>query len=112
MSHKPKFHADDGSERIKAIRAEFEEWYVRECFNLVVNPIGGQQCDQQWRAWIAAWTQRETESTVLLSLLYDIRAAAGDKDGKLMQSELVELIARQREECDQMRAAESDQRSN
>ena len=52
------------------------------------------------------------DNTGLLSLLADIRAAAGDKEGRLMQSELVELIARQREECDQMRAAESDQRSN
>lgn len=52
------------------------------------------------------------DNTGLLSLLYDIRAAAGDKEGRLMQSELVELIARQREECDQMRAAEADQRSN
>jgi hypothetical protein len=47
------------------------------------------------------------ENYGLLSLLFDIRVAAGDKGGKLMQLELVELIARQREECDQMRAAEA-----
>lgn len=42
----------------------------------------------------------------VLNLVADIRKAAGDPHGKLMQDELVELIARQREECDQMRAAE------
>ena len=46
------------------------------------------------------------ENYGLLSHLADIRKAAGDPTGKLMQSELVEMIARQREECDQMRAAE------
>jgi len=65
---------------------------------------------------IAAWNRRPepvvTDDVALLNLIADIRAAAGDKEGRLMQSELVELIARQREECDQMRAAESDQRSN
>lgn len=52
-----------------------------------------------------------TDDVALLNLIADIRAAAGDKEGRLMQSELVELIARQREECEQTRAAESDQRS-
>lgn len=45
-----------------------------------------------------------------LNLIADIRAAAGDKEGRLMQSELVELIARQREECEQARAAEASGR--
>ena len=47
------------------------------------------------------------ETAALLGLIADIRAAAGDPTGRLMQAELVELIGRQREECDQMRAAES-----
>lgn len=51
------------------------------------------------------------DNTGLLSLLYDIRVAAGDREGRLMQSELVELIARQREECEQMTAAEAAKRS-
>lgn len=93
MSHTPKFHADDGSERIKAIRAEFEQHYVCNVSDYSRHPLGSQRCGDQWRGWLAAWTQRETESTGLLSLLYDIRAAAGDNEGRLMQSELVELIA-------------------
>ena len=55
---------------------------------------------REYAAQVAA-----AENYGLLSLLYDIRVAAGDKEGRLMQSELVELIARQREECEQMRAA-------
>lgn len=35
-------------------RSLFEQWYVENCFNLAANPIGGKQCDLQWRAWIGA----------------------------------------------------------
>lgn len=38
----------------------------------------------------------------LLSLLADIRKAAGDPTGKLMQSELVEMIHKTREERDDL----------
>lgn len=48
----------------------------------------------------------------MLSLLADIRKAAGDPEGKLMQPELVELIGRQREECDKAREAEDCSRES
>lgn len=58
MIEKPKYHGDDGSDRTKAIRAEFEEWYVVNCFNFEDNPIGSLFCGDQWRGWLAAWDRR------------------------------------------------------
>lgn len=43
----------------------------------------------------------------LLSLLYEIRVAAGDKGGKLMQEDLVELIAKMREDCGRLNYIET-----
>jgi len=60
----------------------------------------------------AAWSRREPPADIaLLSLLADIRAAAGDPTAKLMQSELVELIAALRadaERWDRTRAPRGD----
>ena len=56
---------------------------------------------------LEAALEREKEAMfAALSLIADIRKAAGDPMGKLMQSELVELIARQREECDKAKEVE------
>ena len=40
----------------------------------------------------AAWNNRATDDLALLSLLADIRKAAGDAEGRLMQDELVARI--------------------
>ncbi|QQP96462.1 hypothetical protein [Lysobacter enzymogenes] len=50
----PRFHRDDGSERINALRRDFEHWYVGAAFDYTANPIGSQNCDLQWRAWLAS----------------------------------------------------------
>lgn len=50
----PRFHGDDGSDRINALRREFEQWYVGASFDYTANPIGSQNCDLQWRAWLAS----------------------------------------------------------
>lgn len=50
----PRFHGDDGSDRISALRREFEDWYVGAAFDYTANPIGSQNCDLQWRAWLAS----------------------------------------------------------
>jgi hypothetical protein len=50
------------------------------------------------------------ESTALLGLIADIRAAVGDPTGKLMQEELVEHCRKLRADNDLLRAANSDTR--
>ena len=53
---------------------------------------------------IAAWNNRpESADLALLSLIADIRKAAGDPTGKLMQSELVEHIAALRADAERYR---------
>lgn len=37
----------------KELRDEFEEWYVRNVFDLQAAPIGSRDCDLQWRAYKA-----------------------------------------------------------
>ncbi|MPW17898.1 hypothetical protein GCT13_13360 [Paraburkholderia sp. CNPSo 3157] len=34
-------------------RAEFEQWYVENAFDLERSPIGSRECGLQWRAWQA-----------------------------------------------------------
>jgi hypothetical protein len=53
---------------------------------------------REYSAQVAA-----AENYGLLSLLYDIRKAAGDKDGKLMQDELVARIAGLRVDAERYR---------
>ncbi len=53
----------------------------------------------------AALEAKLEESSGLLGLIADIRKAAGDPEGKLMQAELVELIARQRGRLQSVNAA-------
>lgn len=53
---------------------------------------------REYAAQVAA-----AENYGLLSLLYDIRVAAGDKGGKLMQDELVARIARLRADAERYR---------
>jgi hypothetical protein len=48
------------------------------------------------------------ESTALLGLIADIRAAVGDPTGKLMQDELVERCRKLRADNELLRAANSD----
>lgn len=38
-------------------QAAFEEWYVRNAFDLLMNPIGSRDCDLQRKAWQAAMRQ-------------------------------------------------------
>ena len=53
---------------------------------------------------IAAWNNRpESADLALLSLIADIRKAAGDAEGRLMQDELVASIARLRADAERYR---------
>lgn len=47
-------YKDDGRPDIESVRRDFEHWYVGSAFDYVANPIGSQNCDLQWRAWLAA----------------------------------------------------------
>jgi hypothetical protein len=48
---KPRYHQD--VEANQSERNAFEQWYVLNAFDYVLNPIGSRDCDLQWRAWLA-----------------------------------------------------------
>lgn len=43
----------------QAERARFEDWYVRNAFDYVANPLGSRDCDLQWKGWQAALAARQ-----------------------------------------------------
>lgn len=42
-------------------RNRFEEWYVKNAFNYVRDPIGSRDCSLQWAAWQAGSESHRAE---------------------------------------------------
>jgi len=64
--------------RQNPLRAEFEDWYVLNVFDLKRDPIGSDRCSHQWKAWKAAramYTKGQAEGAE------SCRAAGGQGDG-------------------------------
>lgn len=90
-------------------RRQFEEWVrlnlPRAHLNWAGRDYKHARARQLWRIWRDAHGLQKPELNGMLALLYAIREAAGDKEGRLMQDELVKHIARLRRDAEMARAA-------
>ena len=50
-------------------RNRFEEWYVKNAFNYVRDPIGSRDCSLQWAAWQAGSESHRAELAAWRSAL-------------------------------------------
>ncbi len=73
-------------------RNRFEEWYVKNAFNYVRDPIGSRDCSLQWAAWQAATAAERSENGQLRQLLTHAGLIAAQEQHTALRAELAECI--------------------